>query len=476
MPSRRADAAPDVPARTAAFRVTSTSPVRSTRHFRAARLTVGHGFAESLHETTPRSCRRSSRPRPAPRRPSPHAADPSRGPDGPFDRTAGCLLARASQSHLRVMRMRSAPSPGCRTPARLTTRKVGRARVLLGRRPALLSELDSLQVAAAGALSGALGGPVVLEARAGDTPLMPGRALGHSALFCILALAGPGSEAVLELDPRLAAALASVRTGAAVPDVPVLAVTPFERALVAELLLTVLAALREVGTAESRWSPRLVGVCAGRCEVEARLGPGPVVALAFDLVASAVRGRAVLYIPELALRAVALQVPVARADGVAGDGPGRASINFSPRLRCGAVWAHELAALVTGAAVVLPGAHVADGVVHGQLALVRRGVALAGTLSSAGFRLACAEQEIPSQEVTEVDPVLSELPVELEVELARVPLSLAEIGALRPGAVLPLRVSTGDPVFLRVGDRRIARAELVEVEGEVAARVLELVP
>ena len=75
-----------------------------------------------------------------------------------------------------------------------------------------------------------------------------------------------------------------------------------------------------------------------------------------------------------------------------------------------------------------------------------------------------------------MDPALSELPVELEVELARIVLSLGEVGALQPGAVLPLRVSTGDPVFLRAGDRRIARAELVDVEGEVAARVLELVP
>ena len=55
-------------------------------------------------------------------------------------------------------------------------------------------------------------------------------------------------------------------------------------------------------------------------------------------------------------------------------------------------------------------------------------------------------------------------------------LSLAELGALQPGSVLPLRVSPGDPVFLRAGDRRVARAELVEIEGEVAARVLGLIP
>ena len=208
---------------------------------------------------------------------------------------------------------------------------------------------------------------------------------------------------MLELDPRLAASLAAIRTGAPPPDVPVLAVTPFERVLVGELLLTVLAALREVGTAESRWGPRLVGVCAGRGEVEQRLGPGPVVALTLDLAAAAVRGRAVLYIPELALRAVALQVPVARAAAIPGAGPGRARICFLPLLRCGAVWPRELAGLITGAAVVLPGTQVADGAVHGELTLVRRGIALSGTVSSSGFRHARAEQELPSQEVTEVE-------------------------------------------------------------------------
>jgi type III secretion protein Q len=73
-----------------------------------------------------------------------------------------------------------------------------------------------------------------------------------------------------------------------------------------------------------------------------------------------------------------------------------------------------------------------------------------------------------------VDPQLSTLPVELEVELARVPLTLVELAALAPGMVLPLRISVGDPVFLRAGDRRVARAELVDLEGEVAARVLDV--
>ena len=157
-----------------------------------------------------------------------------------------------------------------------------------------------------------------------------------------------------------------------------------------------------------------------------------------------------------------------------GPGAGQARLGFSPRIRCGAVWPHELASLA-GAAVALPGARLVDAVLHGPVSLVRPGVALRGTLSAEGFHHSTVELRPPSQEVTSVDPALSELPVELEVELARVPLSLAELGALEAGTLLPLRVRAGDPVFLRAGDRRIARAELVEVEGEVTARVLELV-
>ena len=49
-----------------------------------------------------------------------------------------------------------------------------------------------------------------------------------------------------------------------------------------------------------------------------------------------------------------------------------------------------------------------------------------------GLRHDAVEVHPSSQEVTHVDPALSELPVELEVELARLPLSLAELGALQP--------------------------------------------
>jgi len=307
-----------------------------------------------------------------------------------------------------------------------------------------------------------------------DAPVPPARALGHAVLLCIVALGGPGADGVLELDPRLASALAAARIGASGPDVPVLAATRFERALLGELLLTVLAALREKGQAESRWRPRLVEIGAARAEAERRLKSAPAAVVELDLESPLVRGRVVFHLPELALCAVALSVPPGRAPP--GTVAGEARLQFSPRIRCGTVWAAELAGLCAGAAVVLPRARVVDGVLFGSAALVRPGLALSGNVEAEGFRHGRTELRSSTEEVTQVDPALSELPVELEVELARISLSIAELGSLQPGAVLPLRVSPGDPVFLRAGDRRIARAELVEIEGEVAARVLGLFP
>jgi len=199
------------------------------------------------------------------------------------------------------MRARSDPSIRL-PPVRLATRSLGHARVLLGRKPALADELDALRKAAAGALSGALCADIQVTARLADAPTLPARALGHGVVFCALALEGPGAEAFLEVDLRLVAALAALRTGGAGPDGPVLAATRFERALLGELLLRVLAALREVGGPEARWRPRLVELGTARIEAERRLGAGPSLLVELAIDAPAIRGRAVLHLPELAGR------------------------------------------------------------------------------------------------------------------------------------------------------------------------------
>jgi hypothetical protein len=176
----------------------------------------------------------------------------------------------------------------------------------------------------------------------------------------------PGPS-VSEFDLRVVAALAALRTGGAGPDVPVLAATRFERALLGELLLRVLAALREVGKPEARWRPRLVEVGTARVEAERRLGArtvGPH--RACDRRPGRPRGARCTTSPSWRSGPSRWTWPsIAVSPGRSRQDPHRL---LAPR-PCGAVWGHALAGLAA-AAVVLPGARLVDGLLHGPVALV----------------------------------------------------------------------------------------------------------
>jgi type III secretion protein Q len=73
-----------------------------------------------------------------------------------------------------------------------------------------------------------------------------------------------------------------------------------------------------------------------------------------------------------------------------------------------------------------------------------------------------------------VDPRTAQLPIRLEVELARIELPLSELARLEPGTALPLALDRRGLVTLRVGERAVARGELVDVDGVVGVRVLSL--
>jgi type III secretion system YscQ/HrcQ family protein len=68
-----------------------------------------------------------------------------------------------------------------------------------------------------------------------------------------------------------------------------------------------------------------------------------------------------------------------------------------------------------------------------------------------------------------------DVPIELCLEIARFTLPLGELAALAPGEVLSTGSAIGEHVALSIAGRVIARGELVEVDGEVGMRVLELV-
>jgi type III secretion protein Q len=62
----------------------------------------------------------------------------------------------------------------------------------------------------------------------------------------------------------------------------------------------------------------------------------------------------------------------------------------------------------------------------------------------------------------------------LEVELATVAVPLRDLARIAPGSVLPLGLERSGQVKLHIGDRAVARGELVEVDGAVGVRIASL--
>jgi len=303
------------------------------------------------------------------------------------------------------------------------------------------------------------------EARAPELvavePVSPGTAEVVRASPVVLGLQSPaGRPAFLALDGGLTSALLSMllRSEAA-PLTPPL--TEAERGLV---IYVVAAALHELG--ESGWS-----VLASTPEPD--LDPAEHVVLRLRARLAGRVGHA------------ALALPRALLDGAPTGGPRRRRL---ARLR----WvvgsaAVELARLRLAAGEL---ELLAEGDVIVSAELPPVGPALAGLLRmgwaaipvvASGERLEVrGSLQLGGGVMDSTDPqssalsVAEGLPVELRVELGRLTLSAAELLELEPGDALALGRPVGGAVDLRVGDRLVARGELVEVEGEVGVRVLEV--
>ncbi len=70
--------------------------------------------------------------------------------------------------------------------------------------------------------------------------------------------------------------------------------------------------------------------------------------------------------------------------------------------------------------------------------------------------------------------LLDDVTVAMVVELGRVMVSAADVMGLRPGQVIELSRSPGEPVDLVVAGKRIGKGELVEIDGELGVRILSL--
>jgi type III secretion system YscQ/HrcQ family protein len=77
----------------------------------------------------------------------------------------------------------------------------------------------------------------------------------------------------------------------------------------------------------------------------------------------------------------------------------------------------------------------------------------------------------PSRDGAEL---LSDIPMQLAVELGRVPMTAEQVLRLHLGQVVELNRGPGEPVDLSVNGKWIARGELVEVEGQLGVRIVSI--
>ena len=81
------------------------------------------------------------------------------------------------------------------------------------------------------------------------------------------------------------------------------------------------------------------------------------------------------------------------------------------------------------------------------------------------------DNTLKSQEGAEL---LNDIPLQISVELARVPVSAEDVVSLKVGLVIDLNRMPGEPIDLSVNGKIVARGELVEIEGNLGVRVLSL--
>ena len=297
--------------------------------------------------------------------------------------------------------------------------------------------------AAAEAVGAALGMETRLEGR-----LRPGpSSLGAAALVPIELPALPGA-AVLVVECSFAARLAERLAGGPGESWLATALTPAESAVLDLAVLAALQGVCSLAEVEGALSPRL-GLHASP--------PKSPLVVELALAADGIAGRAVLALPPAAVRA--LRARPRLADGLEG-------VAVAGSLRSGQVRldASELGQLGCGDVLLLD---EPPGPGPGAVLALAGGARAAGRLSAVGL-------EVSEVRMVELTETAAEVPLLVEVELARVAVALGDLARLEPGGVLPLPIDRSGRVTLRLGGRELAVGELVDVDGAVGVRVLRL--
>jgi len=305
--------------------------------------------------------------------------------------------------------------------------------------PAARAAGAAAAAAAARALSALLGRDVAISPRP-----WPGAPPASSpAARVVLDLAALPAPAVLEVEPALVVRLVDLLAGGTGEAGGATALTPIETAALELFALAALDGACSVPSVEDALAPRL---SRGAADAPSSL------AIELRIAAGDVTGRARLLVPPVAVRALR---------GPSADAGPAAALEIPVSLRGGtvALLADELDLLAPGDVVLVD--PPADGREH---LVVPGGLRIRGRREGGAFHV----EEMTMSERT------AQLPVTLEVELARLEIPLGDLARLEPGAALPLPVDRRGLVTLRAGERPVARGELVDLDGAVGVRILSV--
>lgn len=366
-------------------------------------------------------------------------------------------------------RLREPTPPAGKPPARRVTltplKRFTRAHLELAARASVREEASSAFTAALAALGAQLGHPMSGTARVLDGTVQPLQHLGRESAFIVVELAHASALALVEVEAPVVSHLLQVAAGSEARTVAVTELTRIEAAALGWLALSVISALRTVTAFDDRFSPRLVTLTADRGEA-LRSIDAAVRHLAIELKLDGAHplGLARVLVPakmlQLAVQTAPLSAPPPAAEIV---------LDATLTARCRFGHAELLRAdsgdLTAGDVIVFAGCRLDGSLMHGPARLVTGSFELTGELGADGF---CVTRATP---LTPEPAMSTSLNVDVEIELTTIQLPVRQLGSIAPGAVLPLHINAAQTVTLRIDGKAVALAELVEVEGEIGARI-----
>ncbi|RKG58706.1 YscQ/HrcQ family type III secretion apparatus protein [Corallococcus sp. AB011P] len=347
------------------------------------------------------------------------------------------------------------------------------------------------------------------------------RFLGDPSFLAVLAPGALKGRAILEIELSLAHSAVDLLLGGAGETVGLRPLTDIEEGVMGYV---VLEALKELvpGLQPGVPRPRLDGVARGVDEVSARLGEdGPMLAVHLNAVLGSHRGIVRLVVPSAVLEAAEPAVESAqrrehRRQDMKANGRRLSALRDWLRAEIGVaeLSAQDLASLRVKDVLLLDMLSARPdrgepGTAQLRLGLGRTGHLLADVSVEHGRYRARITDIIPGEpgnpqggesgggseenedftnpelgvppelEGAALDDkdgsdLLSDLPLQVAVELARVPITAEQVVGLRTGQVIDLRRGAGEPVDLSVNGKVVARGELVELEGQLGVRIIHL--